>query len=166
MTDVPAPDAGGLDAALVAEATRRSGVVWLSSVGAAHRHLAWHIWLDDAAYVVHEGAEQRLDVLERADGQVVVTVPSKDKGSRLVSWVAAVETVEPGTQEWETAAAPLHAARLNAPDGEQQPARWARESVITRLRPTGDVPEAPERMPSGEQAEPVRRPRFPDHTEG
>jgi len=34
----------------------------------------------------------------------------------------------------------LHAQRLNAPDGQEQPARWARESRVLTLLPDGEEP--------------------------
>jgi len=74
---------------------------------------------------------------------VEVTVRSKANGSRLVTWVATAQDVAPGTPAWEAAVPELHAKRLNPPDGEQQPARWARESHVTRLVPTGELLESP-----------------------
>jgi hypothetical protein len=141
--------------ALVAEATKKAGLVWLQIGSSPYARAAWHVWLDGAAYVVYGGAEQPLPGLESAD-RVVVTVPSKDKGGRLVTWVARPHLVEPGSAQWDTAAPALHAKRLNAPDGEQQPARWARESRIVRLEPTGEVLERPGAMPTRSQAAPPR----------
>ena len=67
-----------------------------------------------------------------------MTVRSKaSQNDRVVSWVADVSRVEPGSPAWELAVPLLHEKRLNAPDGEQQPERWARESLVLRLTPTG-----------------------------
>jgi hypothetical protein len=96
--------------------------------------------------VVGGGIEQPLPDLAGAL-EVVVTVTSKDKGDRLVSWVARPRRLEPDTPEWQSAAAVLHAKRLNPPDGERQPQRWAEESQIWRLEPTGTVVEQPGAMP-------------------
>ncbi|MDP9398023.1 MAG: hypothetical protein M3P96_09495 [Actinomycetota bacterium] len=139
----PAPDA---HAALVEEATKRSALIWLDLPGAPQPRPAWHSWLDGRAYVVTGGDEQPLPGLEAAD-LLAVTVPSKDKGGRLVTWLARCQVVEPGTEEWTAATADLAAKRLNAADGERQPERWARESQVVRLEPTGQVPEHPGRMP-------------------
>jgi hypothetical protein len=109
------------------------------------------VWREGAVYVVHEGREQPLPWLREAGG-VRVIVPSKDKGGRLVTWAARVVPVEPATPEWDAAVADLHAARLNPPDGEQQPARWARESRVTRLEPTGELLERPGAMPTASLA--------------
>jgi hypothetical protein len=45
-------------------------------------------------YVVHEGLEQPLGWLADSE-RVTVTVRSKDKGGRLVSWVAQVTSLDP-----------------------------------------------------------------------
>jgi hypothetical protein len=143
--------------ALVEEATKKSGVIWVRPAGAAasSARAAWHVWVEDAAYVVTGGREQQLPGIETTT-EVVVTVPSKDKGGRLVTWVARPSVVEPGSAAWATAVPALHANRLNAPDGEQQPARWARESRVVRLEPTGEVLERPGAMPTRSQAVPPR----------
>ena len=61
------------------------------------------------------------------------------QGDRLVQWVARVEEVPPGAEGYDDAVRRLHAERLNAPDGEEQPQRWARESRVLRLVPTGET---------------------------
>ena len=142
-----------LGRALVEEACRKTSMVWLQPESSPRPVAAWHVWVDGAAYVVGGGAEQDLPAM--ADGELVaVTVRSKDKGGRLVTWVARAEHVPAGSEGWDTAVLELHAKRLNPPDGEQQPARWARESTVTRLAPTGELPESPGRMPSRSHAAP------------
>lgn len=141
------------DTRLVEEATKKSGLVWIHLPGLPQPRGVWHLWHEGAAYVVADGLEQPLPGLVEA-GQVAVTVPSKDKRSRLVTWIAAVSRVEPGTEEWDRVVPLLHAKRLNAPDGEEQPQRWARESVVAQLSPTGEVSENPETMPQGSGATP------------
>lgn len=123
--------------ALVEEATRRSAVVWVAGAGRARP--VWHLWHDGAAYVVAGGLEQPLLDVEPG-GRAVVAVRSKaTQGDRLVQWVADVSVVGPGTPHWDEVVPLLHAKRLNPPDGEQQPQRWARESVVLRLTPTGET---------------------------
>jgi hypothetical protein len=143
------------NAALVEEATKKSGMLWLALPGLPHPRAAWHIWrpaADDgagapgAAYVVTGGIEQPLPGLPEAE-RVTVTVRSKDKGARLVSWVAAVEQVRPGSEEWNTIVPLLTKERLNAPDGEHQAERWADEAYVIRLTPTGEIAEAPGSLP-------------------
>jgi hypothetical protein len=145
-----------LTSALIEEATKKSSLIWLS-IGGRRPRAVWHIWLDGAIYLVSGGAEQPARGLDQAaadSAPVTVTVRSKDKGGRLVTFEARPSRVEPGTEEWDAAVAELHAKRLNAPDGEQQPARWARESSVTRLVPAGSVTERPGDMPAGSHAAP------------
>ncbi|MCW2605584.1 MAG: hypothetical protein JWO60_277 [Frankiales bacterium] len=126
---------------VVAEATRRSGLVWVRPEAGGREQPVWHVWHDGAALVVTGGLEQPFPEAAR----VVVVVRSRARqGDRLVQWVATVEDVPPGTPAWDAAVPLLHAERLNAPDGEEQPARWARESRVLRLVPTGEtVPVSP-----------------------
>lgn len=144
--------------ALVEEACKRSSVCWLALPARPQPYPAWHVWVDGAACVVSGGREQPLPGLGRVD-EVSVTVPSKDKGGRLVTWTARPRTLDPHSLEWATAVKELHAKRLNSPDGEAQPARWAAESTVTRLQPTGAVTEEPGRMPlAAGAAEPALTP--------
>jgi hypothetical protein len=124
-------------AALIAEATRRAGVVWLSVPGQERPFPAWHIWRDPpgAAYVVTGPGEQPLPGLATA-GRVAVTVPSKDSGGALVTWTAGVHRVDPASAEWDAVAGPLAAGRLNAGLGPGEiTERWARAGAIFRLVP-------------------------------
>lgn len=151
MSTAAEPDP--LGSALVEEATRRAGLVWLSAEPGSRATPAWHVWSDGAAFVVTGGLEQPLpDVVD--GGTVRVTVPSKDRGGRLVTWTARVVELPPGSGEWDAAVRELHSNRLNARDGEQQPQRWARESRVLRLQPTGEVLEQPGEMPRTDQAAP------------
>ena len=139
------------DDALIEEACRKSAMAWLRPAGQNRAVAAWHIWYDGAMYVVSGGREQPLPPMP--DGEpVLVTVRSKDNGARLVTWTGTARTVDPGTPEWDAAVPELHAKRLNPTDGEQQPLRWARESTVTRIEPTGELVEAPGRMSQRSQA--------------
>ncbi|MDQ1694791.1 MAG: hypothetical protein QOJ03_144, partial [Frankiaceae bacterium] len=73
-----------------------------------------------------------------------VTLRSKDKGARLLTIVADVHVVEPAGEEWTAVLPALLSRRLNLPDGERAAERWARECVLRRLTPTGDVTETPD----------------------
>ncbi|MFF0741424.1 hypothetical protein ACFYVL_13585 [Streptomyces sp. NPDC004111] len=135
-----------LDRALVEEATKKSGLLWVRGTGPARA--LWHVWLDGAAHLIGDGpGEQPFPGL--ADGGTAeVTVRSKDKGGRLVTWSAAVRELAPGTEEWEAAVAELKGKRLNAPDAERMTERWARECRLLRLTPQG----APGTLPDGSLA--------------
>jgi hypothetical protein len=131
------------DLALIEEATRKSGVVWLVLPGLPTPRAAWHLWNDGSAYVVTGGeGEQPLPGLPEAR-TVTVIVPSKDKGGRLVSWVADVTEVRPDTEEWDTVTPLLAKARLNAVDHAGQVERWSRDSYVLRLTPTGETTDRP-----------------------
>lgn len=147
-----------LASALVEEACRKSALVWLRRPQDAHASAAWHVLVDGAVHVVGGGQEQRLP--EVADGdELEVTVRSKDTGGRLLRYRATVRTVLPGTEEWDAVVPELHAKRLNPQDGEEQPARWARESTVLRLDLAGRPIEAPGRLSNrSHAAEPVDSP--------
>ncbi|GGV66394.1 hypothetical protein GCM10010294_19820 [Streptomyces griseoloalbus] len=132
-----------LDRALIEEATKKSGLIWVKGPGVPARAL-WHVWHEGAACVIGDGpGEQPLPGL--ADGgPAEVTVRSKDKGGRLVSWTATVVELPPDSEEWTTAVAELKGKRLNAPDGEAMTGRWARECRVLRLEPTGATAPLPD----------------------
>lgn len=145
------------DAALVEEACKKSGLIWVAVPGARDR-AAWHVWHEHegrgAVYIVVGGDEQVLPGL--ADGLTVrVTVRSKDKGGRLVAWPGLVARITPGSAEWADVVPTLHAKRLNAHDGEAQPERWAANSAVFRIRPQGELIEAPGRYGTASGAAPV-----------
>jgi hypothetical protein len=140
---------------LIAAATRKSGLIW---VGAPARPQvgAWHVWEDEppAAYVVTGRGEQSLPGLAEAT-EALVTVRSSDTLGRIVTWRAAVERLEPGTDDWERITAALLAKRLNNPDGPAAVHRWAAEGAVLRLTPV-ELAEAGETLPAGSLAEPPR----------
>ncbi|MFE3636401.1 hypothetical protein [Streptomyces sp. NPDC059168] len=138
-----------LDQALVEEATKKSGLVWVRAAGAPAARALWHVWHEGAVCLVGDGpGEQPLAGLTDG-GSAEVTVRSKDKGGRLVTWRATVSVLGSASPEWEAAVAELKGKRLNAPDGEEMPARWARECRVLRLVPAGSTLA----LPSGSLAE-------------
>ena len=123
--------------ALIAEATKRAGVIWIKAPGAGPAQPAWHVWHDGAAYLLTGPGEQPLPGLSAA-GPVTVLVPSKDSGGLLVTWVAAVSRVEPGSPAWEAVIGLLAAGRLNAArerDESSPVARWAATCTVFRIQP-------------------------------
>jgi hypothetical protein len=129
-----------LEAALVEEAARKSGLVWVRGPEGPARPL-WHVWLDGAVCLVGDGSlEQPLTGMGLADGATAsVSVRSKDKGGRLVAWQARVVELAPHGERWEAAVGELRGKRLNAPDAPRIAERWARESRVLRLEPA-DAP--------------------------
>ncbi|MZD07296.1 hypothetical protein GTW43_19740 [Streptomyces sp. SID5785] len=128
-----------LDAALVEEATKKSGLIWVRGGSGADRAL-WHVWHEGAALVIGDGpGEQPLPDLTDG-GTAVVTVRSKDKGGRLIGWRASVVEPAPGTEAWEAAVAELKGKRLNAPDAETMTERWAATCRVLRLEPVAGPP--------------------------
>jgi hypothetical protein len=127
---------------LVTEATRRSGLIWIGTPGQDGAEPVWHHWFDGAAYVITGGAERSLPGLCDSE-RATVTVRSRATGERLVTWLAAVDRVRPGSAEWDRVMPGLSAKRLNSVDGRLAPARWARESVLIRLTPTGQLVDVP-----------------------
>ena len=125
----PAPAPGPT---LVAEATRRSGVVWVSADGTDPR-LVWHLWHDDALWLVGGGDEQDLPPLQ--DRAVVVVRSKASQSDRVVTWDAAVSRVEPGDPEWVAVVPLLAAERLNAVSATDLAERWAAGSTVLRLTP-------------------------------
>ncbi|MFB7912690.1 hypothetical protein [Streptomyces sp. NPDC056061] len=136
-----------LGRALVEEATKKSGLVWVRGTGPARA--LWHVWHEGAAHLVGDGPGEQPFPPGLTDGSVAeVTVRSKDKGGRLISWTAAVTELSPHSEEWEAAVAELKGKRLNAPDAERMPERWARECRVLRLTPG----EFSTRLPDGSLA--------------
>jgi hypothetical protein len=128
------PDAGRL--ALIAEATKRAGLIWITVPGSRARAV-WHVWQQGAAYLLTGPGEQDVPGLAAA-GLVTVEVPSKDTGGGLVGWTAEVSRVAPGSAEWSGIIGALLAGRLNEPTdaGETSPAgRWAHRGAVYRLSP-------------------------------
>jgi hypothetical protein len=135
-------------AALVAEACTKSGVVWVKPNDGVRFQLAWHTWHADAVHVVYGVDEQMLPLLS---GAVEVIVRSKDTGGRVVAFLARAEVLPAGSPEWEAAATALSAARLNARETAEQRERWASGGLISRLLPVRLLQSSPgdDASPSG-----------------
>lgn len=119
----------GVTARLIAEGAKRSGVCW---VHLDRPRLAWHVWHDEAIYLVTGGPEQALPGLTEAS-RVTVTLPSKDNGAALATFDAKVRVVDQASEP--DAVAVLVKERLNSPDGAALPERWAAEAAVVRLTP-------------------------------
>ncbi|MFJ2767772.1 hypothetical protein [Streptomyces sp. NPDC087300] len=132
-----------LGRALVEEATKKSGLIWVQGEDSPARAL-WHVWHEGAAHLVGDGpGEQPLPGLVDG-GTAEVTVRSKDKGGRVVAWTGRVSELAPGSEPWDAAVAELKGKRLNASDAEGITVRWAEQCRVVRLTPLDGVAELPE----------------------
>ena len=133
--------------ALVAEAMKRSDLVWLTYAGSDRPRAVWHVWHEGAAYVVCGGPEQPLPAIDQAQ-QVAVTARAKDTRARLATWVADAAVIPVGSEGWRAAAELLKTKRLNASHSDTLLDVWATESTIIQLTPTGEVIEYPGAYPA------------------
>jgi hypothetical protein len=126
---------------LVAELAKKSGLLWISYGGLTH--VVWHEWIGDAVCIVAGGSEQPLPGIEHHE-TVILSLRSKSTRALVAEVKARVEVVTPESEHWEPVTTALKAGRLNLGDSDNAIERWARESVVVRLVPTGDVALPPE----------------------
>ncbi|MDQ1482126.1 MAG: hypothetical protein QOF35_202 [Actinomycetota bacterium] len=124
---------------ILSEAGKKSGLLWIDIPG-DRAWPAWHVWLEDTAYVVTGPGEQNLPPLPT---DVAVTFRSKSTGGRLVTVPARASVVTPDHPSWEDATTALKASRLNAPAGDII-ARWATEATVYALTPHGEALQGPD----------------------
>ena len=132
---MPQPSPTPPSPTLVAEATRRSGVVWVGRAGEPPA-LVWHLWHDGSAWLLGGGSEQageQVLPVGPGDDAVVVVRSKAAQAGVVVTWQAEVTAVEPGTPTWDEVLPLLAAERLNAPAGSD--GRWAQECTVLRLTP-------------------------------
>jgi len=138
------------DVALLDAALKRTDLIWVGPDAATTRAV-WQVWDDGAVYLLCGGGEQAAPV---PPGQrATVVVASKDKRTRLLTFTAAVEQVDPGA-DWDRITGQMVTRRLNLPDGEAAPGRWAGESMLLRLRPDLPLLERPGHYDAGSHAAP------------
>jgi hypothetical protein len=112
------------DLALITEAARKAGVLWIAAPGRTPVP-AWSVWRDGATYVLTGPGEQSLPGLPEAT-HCELTARSADTGGRIATWRATVERIDPTSDDWQA----LTATRLNAhPDPTT--------TLVLRLRPVG-----------------------------
>lgn len=139
------------DLALVVELAKKSSLVWIAFEQKTHEqkthenkahenkaHAVWHEWVADAVCVVSGGTEQPLPGIEE-HATVTLGLRSKTTRQLVVEAVARVERVEPKSPLWEPVTDVLKASRLNLTDRDNAIERWADESLVVRLVPTGEV---------------------------
>lgn len=135
---------------VVGAAMRKATVVWLAPVG-GRAVAAWPLWRDGSAYVVGGPGEQPLTGIE-AGRPALVTVATADRHNRIVTWVAAVDRVQPGSEEWDRMVPLLVVRRLSA--ANDAAARWAESGRVLRLTPTGELAEVGQTLPATSLAAP------------
>jgi len=139
-------DAAATDA-LIDDAAKKSGLVWIRAanlprgVDPVRAQPVWHVWQDGAVYVLTGGIEQPAPGGIDETQPALVTARGKSTNGRVLTFETTVDTVPAGSEEWDAVVPALVAKRLNSPDGEAAPQRWARECTLWRLRPTGTVVE-------------------------
>ncbi len=117
--------------ALIAEATKRAGVIWIKAPGPGRPRPAWHRWRDTgsggaASLLTGPGEQPLADLL--SSPRVTVLVPGKESGGLLLTWEADVTRVEPGSAGWQQVIGLLVAGRLNG-------APAADSAAVYRLTP-------------------------------
>lgn len=138
-----AADGSATQAALLAEAASKSGLVWLRPAGQPRAWPAWHVWHEGAVHVVSGPGEQQLPPLV---GPVDVLIRSKDSGARLLTVPATATTLRPDDEAWQSAAAALAASRLNSATAPADlPDQWRSSALITRLAVDRPALEGPGR---------------------
>lgn len=131
---------GPVTSALVAEATKKAAVVWLSIEGAP-AYVVWCVPIADALYVVAGPGEQAAPGL--AEATVVEVTARGDHGGTIASWSATVQRVDPGSDDWTAVALTVAGKRLNATaPADDLVATWARDDVLVRLVPATLGPQA------------------------
>lgn len=132
-----------MDAAVestIDDAMKKTGLVWVRAAGRGHRAIGlWHLWQGGSVYLLTGGLEQPAPGELAAGAKAHVTARAKGRNARVLSFEASVETVAPASEEWPAVTAALMPKRLNLPDGEAAPERWARECTVWRLQPTGVI---------------------------
>src|SRR5215218_2118718 len=141
-----------VQAALLAEAAAKSGLLWIRPEGQDRSWPAWHVWHDGAVVVVSGPDEQELPELT---GPVELLLRSKDTGQRLLRVPAVAAVLAEDDDRWEPAARALAASRLNATTSPARlPERWRGRNPITELRAAGAALEAPGNYDDGSGAAP------------
>ena len=122
--------------ALTAELAKKSGLVWISFGGSTHT--VWHEWVGGGVCVVAGGREQPLPGIEN---EKIVTLGLRSKATRhlVAEAEAMVEVVRPNSPHWDAITKVLKSGRWNLFDPDNAIDRWANESVVVRLVPTGQV---------------------------
>src|SRR5688572_14270934 len=103
---------------LIEETAKKAAVAWLTVPGGGAAYPVWCLYADGALFVVSGPGEQSAPGLAEAD-RVEVTLRG-DHGGRVVTWPAAVSTVDPTDEASAGVVTQLAGKRLNAPGTAEQ----------------------------------------------
>jgi hypothetical protein len=138
---------------IVAEATKKAAVAWLTVPDVDRAYPVWCLWLDGSIYVVTGPGEQPAPGLDTATS-VDVSMRG-DHGGRILTFPAAVDRVRSDSEDWATVLPQLVGKRLNTPGpAEETGVRWAAECLICRLTPIDGPIEAGATLPDVSGAAP------------
>ncbi|WP_196806805.1 hypothetical protein [Micromonospora sp. CNB394] len=139
---------------LVDEAVKKAAVCWVST-GGGPAYALWCLPLEGTLLVVTGPGEQTAPGL--ADSDTADVTLRGDHGGRIVTWPARVTRLQPGTDEWDTAAPLVAAKRLNASGSAAELVeRWAAQGcALNRLAPDGTAVTGAD-LPDGSLSEQPR----------
>jgi hypothetical protein len=139
VIDTDPPSVDGTGTAVLAEALKKSTVVWITVPGpdgTGDRAIpAWYGLHDNKVYVLTGGSEQRIPGLAETD-RAILTARSKDLQSRVTDTEASARVIPPGDPLFDTLVPILLPRRLNLRDGEAARERWRKECTLVELTPS------------------------------
>lgn len=134
---------------------KKAAVAWIAVTEGPALAL-WCMPYEGSLYVLSGPGEQAAPGLAEA-AEATVSLRG-DHGGRIVTWIAAVERLTPGSDAWDTVAPQLAGKRLNASGtAEAVVARWAETGcAVLRLTPTEQPAQSGADLPDSAQAAPPR----------
>jgi hypothetical protein len=135
---------------VVEEAIKKAAVAWVS-VDDGPQLALWCLPLDGGLYVVSGLGEQAAPGLA---GATTASVSLRgDNGGRIATFVADVQRVQPGDEEWNAVAPQVAGKRLNATGtAEALVEKWAMDNTLSRLTPLDDTAVTRGSFPDGSGA--------------
>lgn len=134
-------DGGELEA-LLDEGLKKSAVLWLQALPDGRAQPLWHVYDGTAVHLLTGGLEQPAPGGLADGGTARLVLRSKATRARVLVVDGAVSVVAPQSAEWEAVVPLLTAKRLNLPDGERAPQRWAAQCTVWRIELRGPVQES------------------------
>jgi hypothetical protein len=139
VIDADPPSVDGAGTAVLAEALKKSTVVWITVPGPDGTNQqgipAWYGLQDNKIYVLTGGSEQRIPGLAEAE-RAILTARSKDLQSRVTDIEASARVVPPDDPLFDKVVPILLPRRLNLRDGDAAAERWRKECTLVELTPS------------------------------